>query len=123
MELLLRKASFPFLNKREEKLDYSEPLKGDKRAITLALLIIILYPPIFIISNHYPRITPSTPGEGIRKHTLFAKFYDQVKVLYDLHVRSQVVRNRGHGFSKRFITLQGCTTLPTRVNRFLVPVH
>ena len=98
----MRKASFPLLNKREKKFNYSEPFKRDKRATSLALLIIILYPPIFIISNYYPRITPSTPEEGIRKHTLFAKFYDQVKVVYDHRIHSQVVRNRGHGFSKRF---------------------
>jgi hypothetical protein len=33
----------------------------------------------------------------------------------------QVVHNREHGFSKRF-TLQGCTTLPTRADRLLMPL-
>ena len=46
------------------------------------------------------RITPSTPS---RKHPSFLvnKFYDHVQVLDDLRIRSQVVRNCGHGFSKR----------------------
>ena len=35
-------------------------------------------------------------------------------------MRHQVVHNRGHGFPKD-LTLQGCTTLPTRANRLLLP--
>ena len=36
-------------------------------------------------------------------------------------MRHQVVHNRGHGFPKD-LTLQGCTTVPTRANRLLMPV-
>ena len=35
-------------------------------------------------------------------------------------MRHQVVHNRGHGFPKD-LSLQGCTTLPTRANRLLMP--
>mgnify|MGYP001793577639 CR=1 FL=1 len=35
-------------------------------------------------------------------------------------MRHQVVHDRGHGFPKD-LTLQGCTTLPTRANRLLLP--
>jgi hypothetical protein len=120
---ILYKVSFPLLNKREKNLEYSEPLKWDNRAISLALLIIILYPP-----NHHQRTThlrspPRHPGVGIRKHTLIAKFYDQVYVVYGHKTHSQVIRNRGHGFLKRFITLLGCTTLHTCANRLLMPVY
>ena len=38
------------------------------------------------------------------------------KLFYGLIVLSQVIRNRGHGFSKRF-TLQGCTMFATRTVR------
>ena len=37
-------------------------------------------------------------------------------------MRHQVVHNRGHGFPKD-LSLQGCTTLPTRANRLLIPLQ
>ena len=38
-------------------------------------------------------------------------------------MRHQVVHNRGHGFSKRFIPAGVYNFLPTRANRLLMPVQ
>jgi hypothetical protein len=56
----LHKASFICINQEEEKLVYSEHLKGDKRAITLIIIETstessFLYPP----SNNYYLDPPS----------------------------------------------------------------
>src|ERR1043165_65418 len=40
----------------------------------------------------------------------------EVDVILRTRCRSQVVHNRGHGFSKRF-TLQGCTNCPLQTSR------
>ena len=67
----------------------------------------------FLIINHHHHCTCSTKAppriilEEVNLAFLSGTFSTQVliipfKLFYDLIVLSQVVRNRGHGFSKRF---------------------
>ena len=62
---------------------------------------------------------PSRHLRGGILQSLSASFKALIKVIYDLYIH-QVVLNRGHGFSKRFIPAGGYT-LPTRTNRLFMP--
>jgi hypothetical protein len=57
-----------------------------------------------------------TPEESNPIHTLLFKFYDKVKVLYDQASVSKSSITVDTAFRKD-LTLQGCTTLPTRDDR------
>ena len=64
-----------------------------------------------------PRITLEEVNLAFLSGTFSTQFLIiPLKLFYDLIVLSQVVLNRGHGFSKR-LTLQGCTMFATRTVR------
>jgi hypothetical protein len=78
------------------------------------------HPPNQYQLNLSTRITSSKPQRKQSYSHFVFKFYDKVKVLYDQASVSKSSITVDTAFQKD-LTLQGCTTLPTRVDRLLAP--
>ena len=118
MEFYLHKADFSFTKQiRLLRIFY----KGDKKVTFVSVPRSSSYPPnISIICNTYLGSPHCSEKGGI--HLLSWQVLHFIIVVYDLVFVPKSSITADTAFRKD-LSLQGCTTLPTRANRLLTPDH